>query len=129
MGIIGGRKPQTSSKEKATPPEPSIEMSQSTPSRGKSRLGAIGGTKARKTRTASPPPTSRNDLTASPTASPSPGHATKESKKDKKVAPKCSSTPPKAEDTTTEAEKANMKRIELKRQLDEGARKKKRRKF
>jgi hypothetical protein len=126
MGIIGGRKPPKGSKEKTMSPEPSVETSQSTPPKGKSKLGAIGG---RKARTASPPPPPRDDLTASQTASPSPGQGTKETMKDQKVAPQRSSTPPKVEDTMTEAERANMKRTELKRQLDEGPGKKKRRKF
>ena len=129
MGIIGGRKPPISSKEKTKSPEPSIQTSATPPSQRKSKLGAIGG---RKEKVANPVTAAcDHDSTASPTPSPLPmGPASEErAVTDPKAMPKRSVSPSKAEEPLTEAERANLKRIELKRQLDQGKGGKKRRKF
>ena len=126
MGIIGGVKAQRSTQEKTKSPKPSAEPGQKMPSRGKSKLGAIGG----KTSKATSPPPRVDDSVKSPTSCPPPGISSKQGPatepdegQDRVV------TPVKTEEPITEAEKANQKRIELKRQLDQGAGKKKKRKF
>lgn len=118
MGIIGGRRAAISSKEKTRSPEPSTQASESPPSERKSRMGVIGGRREKPIdSTGSPSPPLTGQI-------PRQGEGT-----DLKAAPERSISPLKVEEPLTEAEKANRKRTELKRQLDQGKGGKKRRKF
>ncbi|ERF72188.1 hypothetical protein EPUS_02980 [Endocarpon pusillum Z07020] len=132
MGIIGGRRPPTSSKEPQMPTqsaEPPAPTKQRTPARPRPKLGAIGG---KKSRTASLSPAASLSPTVSPghSAPPPPAVDAKQRATGSSGARRRSSTPPKMEEQPmTEAERADQKRLELKRQLDQrgGAGRKKRR--
>jgi hypothetical protein len=125
MGIIGGRKPQSTNREKTKSPEVSGEStSRSTPPRGKSRMGAIGGKKDK----AAGPSAREPDSTASSLRSPS-EPPSEQLTTDQNAEQTRSLSPAKTPEPLTEADRANRKRLELKRQLDQGAGRKKKRKF
>ena len=130
IGIIGGRRPPTSSKEQkmqTRSPEPSASTDQSPPPRPRPKLGAIGG---QKSRTASLSPTASLNPTLSPSPSAPPGVDDAKQRATGAIgAQRRARTPPEMEEPMTEAERANQKRLELKRQLDQrgGGGKKKRR--
>ncbi|KAF7506883.1 hypothetical protein GJ744_011124 [Endocarpon pusillum] len=142
MGIIGGRRPPTSSQGQkmmpTRPAEPAAPTDQSTPPRPRPKLGAIGGKKRRTASRSSPSPAASLSPTVSPSPSapspppppPPPGIDAKQRATGSPGAQTPSRTPPKMEEVPkTEAERADQKRWELKRQLDQrggGGRKKRR---
>ncbi len=131
MGLIGGRKPANGRKEKTKSPEPLSQTGQTTPSHRNPKLGVIGGRQEKSTIPLTP--VRDHDSTASPTPSPPPPPSGPPSggrrAMDAEAVPKRSIDPSKAEEPLTEAERANLKRVELKRQLDQGAGRKKKRRF
>lgn len=126
MGIIGGRKPQSTNTEKTESSEVSGEStSRSTPPRGKSRMGAIGGKKDK----AADPSAREPDRTASSIRCPPSEPPSEQLTTDQNAGQTRSLSPAKTPEPLSEADRANRKRLELKRQLDQGAGKKKKRKF